>query len=56
MTELVALSLAAAIFVAADLLITYLRKKAHWPDQRHSASDGSKAKDGPIHEGRNQSH
>ena len=56
MTEFVALSLAAAIVVAADLLITYLRKKAQLPDQSHSASDGGKAKDGLIHEGRNQSH
>jgi hypothetical protein len=55
MTEFVALSFAAAIIVAADLLITYSREKARLPDQTRTASDASEANDGPIHEGRNQS-
>ena len=57
MIELIALSLAAIIVVATDLVTTHLRKKARSLDERRSSvEDTTKANDGAIHEGRGTCH
>ena len=54
MIELVALSLAAAIVVATDLVTTRLRRKARLSESQHrSVADTTPANDGAIPEGRN---
>jgi hypothetical protein len=57
MIELVALSLAAVIVVAMDLVTTHLRKRVRSLNERkHSVEDTTQANDGAIHEGRSTSH